>query len=82
MQSLCWNCDVCLYLCGLFSRRWLQRGCDRLLCSLYAGFVMYVYICVACFAGEDVKGYCVQSVCWVYCVFVWPILQEVVTEGV
>ena len=82
VQSSCWNRDVCMYLCGLFSQRWLQRGCDRSLCSVCAGFAMYVYICMACFAGGDVIGYCVQSVCWVCCVFVWFILQEVVAEGV
>ena len=82
VQSLCWNRDVCMYLCGLFSQRWLQRGCDRSLCSVCAGFAIYVYICMACFAGGDVIGYCVQSVCWVCCVFVWFVLQEVVAEGV
>ena len=60
-------------------------------CSLYAGFVMYVCICMACSAGggcrggcdrSQFSGYCVQSVCWVCCVFAWPVLQEVVAERV
>ena len=59
--TVCWVCCVWLYLCGLLCRRWLQWGVIGhssvvTACSLYAGFVVYVCICVACSPGGGCRG--------------------------
>ena len=89
VQSSCWNSDVCM---SVFVWPVLQEvvaeggvighSSGVTVCSLYAGFVVYVCICVACSPGGgcrgDVIGHCAVSMLGLQCmcISVWPVLQE------
>ena len=57
--TVCWVCCVCLYLCGLFCRRWLQRVCDR---SQFSGYCVLGLLCMSVFVWPVLQEVVAESV--------------------